>query len=66
MSRAIPLRSGQACGTCCATSANVLQDNADELLDGWAAEAAARGLAPDDPRFWSEGWAWLVERVSRY
>jgi hypothetical protein len=41
----------------------VAQDKADQLLDGWAAEAADRGLPPEDPRYWSEGWAWLVERT---
>jgi hypothetical protein len=39
----------------------VSQDVAEAILDGWAAEAAARGLGPDDPGYWSEGWARLVE-----
>jgi hypothetical protein len=40
---------------------HVSHDKADQLLDGWAAEAAARELTRDDPRYWSEGWAWLVD-----
>jgi hypothetical protein len=40
----------------------VPQEKADELLDAWTAEAAARELTPDDPRYWLEGCAWLIER----
>jgi hypothetical protein len=43
----------------------VSYEAADELVLGWMIEAEARGLQPRDPHYWSEGWAWLVERTSR-
>jgi hypothetical protein len=38
-------------------------ERAEALIAAWAAEAAARGLGSEDPRYWSEGCAWLVERT---
>jgi hypothetical protein len=42
---------------------HVREDRASALVDSWLSEAENRGIRRDDPRYWSEGWAWLVERT---
>lgn len=44
--------------------AHVPEDRASALVDSWLSEAENRGLRRDEPRYWSEGWAWLVRWTS--
>jgi hypothetical protein len=38
------------------------EDRATALVDSWLSEAENRGIRRDEPRYWTEAWAWLVER----
>jgi hypothetical protein len=40
-------------------------ERASELLDGWDAEAEARGLSRDDARYASEQERWIKEQAGR-
>jgi hypothetical protein len=42
----------------------VREVDVDRLLDGWDAEAAGRGLERADGRYWSDGEAWMRDRVA--
>lgn len=39
-------------------------ERAEQLVAGWEAEAEARGIPRGDARYWSEGAAWLEDRVA--
>jgi len=39
-------------------------DRAEELVAAWELEAELRGIPRGDERFWSDGAAWMAERVS--
>lgn len=41
---------------------HVASDAADGALDDWDTEAPTRGIARDDPRYWSEGETCLRDR----
>ena len=41
---------------------HVREADVDALLDGWDAEAVARGIARGDPRYRTEGEPWLRDK----